>query len=71
MYEYFMKVADFAGLPRPPVISIEQARQQLSQGMLSYMGESRRISNQKLLKDFAITLKYPGLDEGLEAQSRL
>lgn len=67
MYEYFIKVADASQLPRPPAISLQQAQQQLSAGMLSYMAESRRISNKKLLKDFTISLKYPDLDAGLQA----
>jgi nucleoside-diphosphate-sugar epimerase len=65
MYDYFLHVARFCQLPEPPVISLTQARTELSQGMLSYMGESRRIDNRKLLRDFAIQLKYPNLDKGL------
>jgi len=65
MYDYFMKVAAASHLSSPPNISIEQAKQQLSKGMLSYMAESRRIDNRKLLKDFSIKLKYPDLRSGL------
>ena len=67
MYEYFMKVADANQLPRPPAISLDQASRQLSPGMLSYMAESRRISNEKLLREFALSLRYPDLDSGLAA----
>jgi len=70
MYEYFIKVADATGLPRPPAISLQQAKQQLSAGMLSYMAESRRIGNDKLLQDFGISLQYPDLDAGLQAKPR-
>jgi len=66
MYDYFMKVAAAAQLPPPPSISIEQANQQLSKGMLSYMAESRRIDNKKLLNDFSIKLRYPDLMSGLK-----
>lgn len=48
-------------LPAPPAISLEQARTQLSAGMLSYMDESRRIDNKKLLDVFNLKLKYPYL----------
>ncbi|MCW8930583.1 MAG: NAD-dependent epimerase/dehydratase family protein [Gammaproteobacteria bacterium] len=65
MYDYFMKVAQANHLPEPPTISLEQAKTQLSAGMLSYMEESRRIDNQKLLTDFKISLKYPDLNKGL------
>lgn len=65
MYDYFMKVAKAHKLPAPPVISLAQAKQELSPGMLSYMEESRRISNAKLLRDFNLSLQYPDLDAGL------
>ena len=68
MYEYFMQVADAYNLPRPPASPLQQAEQQLSAGMLSYMGESRRIGNEKLLKDFPLTLQYPDLRVGLKAK---
>lgn len=66
MYDYFMRVARASYLPAPPSISREQARSELSSGMLSYMDESRRIDNHKLLKDFKLTLKYPDLEQGLK-----
>ncbi|MCU7834112.1 MAG: NAD-dependent epimerase/dehydratase family protein [gamma proteobacterium symbiont of Taylorina sp.] len=61
MYDYFIKVAQANHLPEPQVISLEQARKQLSAGMLSYMDESRRIDNKKLLKYFNLRLKHPEL----------
>jgi nucleoside-diphosphate-sugar epimerase len=42
MTEYLLAVADAAGLPRPPVVGLDQARRVMSPGMLSYLGESRR-----------------------------
>ena len=66
MYEYFTGIAEALKLPVPPAISLEDAQQQLSPGMLSYMAESRRIDNKKLLKDFAIELAYPDLQAGLK-----
>jgi len=60
-----MKVAEAEHLPAPPTITLEQAKTQLSAGMLSYMEESRRIDNQKLLSTFKIKLKYPNLEHGL------
>jgi nucleoside-diphosphate-sugar epimerase len=65
MYDYFVKVAAAYQLSVPPSISIAQAKQQLSKGMMSYMAESRRIDNKKLLKDFSIKLKCPDLASGL------
>ncbi len=61
MTGYFNQVADFSRLPRPPVISMAEAEQQLSPGMLSYLGESRRLSNRKLLAELGVELRYPRL----------
>lgn len=66
MVEYFNKVADFAGLERPPQISLAEAKLKLSKGMLSYAMESRRIRNDKLLKLLDIELSYPTLEDGLK-----
>lgn len=67
MADYFNRVADLAGLPRPPVIDPAQADEQLSEGLRSYLAESRRLSNRKLLRELGVTLRYPTLDEGLPA----
>ncbi len=65
MTDYFNRVADYARLARPPQISMEEAKATLSGGILSYLKESRRIRNDKMLEALNITLKYPTLEEGL------
>jgi|GEM_PF-6050184 len=65
MYEYFTGVANVLQLPVPPAISLEDAKHRLSDGMLSYMAESRCIDNSKLLSKFGMTLQYPRLKDGL------
>lgn len=65
MTDYFNHVADYAGLPRPPQISMEEAINTLSQGMVSYLRESRRIRNDRMLNELQFTLKYPNLRAGL------
>jgi nucleoside-diphosphate-sugar epimerase len=67
MTDYFNRVADMAGMERPPLISLQQARQELSPGLLSYLGESRRLSNARLLRDTGLQLRYPDLASGLPA----
>ena len=62
MTSYFNQVADYANLPRPPQISMQQAEKTLSDGMVSYMKESRRIKNTKMLALLAIDLKFPSLE---------
>lgn len=70
MTEYFDRVADFAGLPRPPQISFEEAQRVMSAGMLSYLKESRRIDNQKLLRQLGVTLDFPSLQDALQTKPK-
>lgn len=70
MTEYFDHVADYAGLPRAPKISMARAQQEMSEGMLSYLNESRKISNQKLLDELGVKLDYPSLHETLQCKPR-
>ncbi len=67
MTEYFQDVAAAAGLPDPPLISLEEAADQVSGGMLSYLSESRRIRNDRLRTQLGVTLRYPTLADGLRA----
>lgn len=65
MTDYFFQIADRAGLPRPPVVSLQEAEDQLSPGMMSYMRESRRLTNRRLLEELGLELRFPTLEEGL------
>ncbi len=67
MSDYFIRVAKHAGLPAPIEIDWPQAETELSPVMLSYLRESRRMDNSKMLNELQITLAYPGLESGLEA----
>ncbi len=67
MSEYFIAVAEAFNLPKPKEISWAEARQQLSPGMLSYLQESRRIDNRKMLKELGVVLQYPTLTDGLRS----
>jgi len=68
MTQYFIDVADAAGLPRPPLISLDEAADRLSPGMLSYLAESRRVCNRRLREELGVELRYPSLADGLSAQ---
>lgn len=63
--EYLQAAAKVLELPALPEISMQQAQQELSSGMLSYLSESRKISNQKLLTELEFELLYPDFREGL------
>ena len=66
MTDYFKKVASKAGLQSPPEISLDEGKQQLSEGMMSYIRESRRLRNEKTLRELDLKLQYPTLEEGLD-----
>ena len=66
MTQYFYAVADRFGLPRPPALTLAQAMQQLSPAMLSYLTESRRMDNRRMLQQLGVTLRYPDLASGLK-----
>ncbi|WP_305041043.1 SDR family oxidoreductase [Geoalkalibacter sp.] len=67
MTDYFNAVADACGLPRPPQISMAEARRRLSAEMLSYLNESRRLDSRRLRERLGIELRYPDLAAGLRA----
>ena len=66
MTRYFNAVADLLGYPRPPQVSMEEARGVLSPLMFSYMTESRCLDNSKMLSRLGIELLYPDLEAGLK-----
>ncbi len=65
--EYCLAVADRRGLPRPPVVGVEEARKVLSPGLMSYLSESRRIDCRRMQEELGVVLRYPTLAEGLSA----
>jgi nucleoside-diphosphate-sugar epimerase len=65
MGEYFDLVADRLGVPRAPRISREQALERLSPLLLSFMSESRRLSNRRMKEVLGIRLRYPTVYEGV------
>jgi nucleoside-diphosphate-sugar epimerase len=67
MTDYFNRIADRAGLPRAPQISMAEGSEHLSAGMMSYMRESRRLDNSKMLRELGVELRYPNLELGLES----
>ncbi len=65
MAQYFKAVADLIGVPHPPEVSLEEAQRVLSAEMMSYLTESRRVDNSKLLRELGIKLKFLTLVDGL------
>ena len=65
MGDYFDLTADLYGLPRPSRLSREQASEQLSPLLLSFMSESRRLDNTRMRRELGLRLRWPTMEEGL------
>lgn len=65
MGDYFDLVADYLGLPRPPRIPRYQASQSISPSLLSFMNESRRLTNSRIKQELHINLLYPTVAAGI------
>ena len=67
MGEYFDAVADAFGLPRPPRLPRVELRELVSPMLLSFMSESRQLSNRRLKQELGVRLQYPTVADALRA----
>lgn len=70
MGEYFDLVADRFALPRPSRIPRAQAEGRISAGMLSFMQESRRLTNMRIKQELGVNLCYPSVADCLAAVAK-
>lgn len=70
MGDYFDLAADLYGLPRPPRVARSAAPDALPLMLLSFMGESRRLVNERMKKELRLALRYPNVSTGLVASLR-
>jgi nucleoside-diphosphate-sugar epimerase len=66
MGDYFDLAADLYQLPRPPRISREAAQGSLPLMLLSFMSESRRLTNERMKRELRVTLRFPDVLDGLK-----
>lgn len=66
MTQFFNAVSDLLGLPRLPQVDMAEAKKVMNPMMLSYLTETRRMGNQKMVEQLGITLMYPDLESGLK-----
>jgi nucleoside-diphosphate-sugar epimerase len=64
---FVQTIARLAGLPEPPQISMEEAQLTLRPERLSFLNESRRVSNERMLKHLGVRLRYADLEAGIRA----
>ncbi|HKY89951.1 MAG TPA: SDR family oxidoreductase [Nevskiaceae bacterium] len=67
MTDYFVRCARLLGLPEPPRVTLEIARASFTPAMRSFLEESKRLVNRRMLDELGITLRYPSLEHGLPA----
>jgi nucleoside-diphosphate-sugar epimerase len=60
-------VAKVVGLPLPPQVPMEEAQLTFSPERLSFLNESRRVSNERMLRHLGVVLKYSDVEAGIRA----
>lgn len=58
-------VARLAGLPPPPEVSRAEAERSFSAMRLSFLGESRRLDNRKMLASLGVEPRYTDAEDGI------
>ena len=65
MCDYFSRCATLLGLPQPPQVSLEEAQQVFTPAMWSFMEESKRLENRRMIKRLGFSPRFPDLAAGL------
>jgi nucleoside-diphosphate-sugar epimerase len=64
---YLQRVARLGHLPSPPLIARSEAQKTASAMSWSFLSESRRVDNRRMLEELGIALAYRDLDQGIRA----
>jgi nucleoside-diphosphate-sugar epimerase len=59
MGAWFDAVADAFQLPRPPRVTWEEAEHRIAPALLSFMNESRRLTNNRMKRELRVRLRFP------------
>ena len=65
--EFLQRVAGIAHLPPPPLVSRAEALRVMSPSARSFLAESRRVDNARMLGELGVALEYRDLDVGIRA----
>lgn len=65
MGEYFDLVADHFGYARPRRVTRAEAAREIPENLLSFMSESRRLSNRRIKNELRVKLRYPSVRAGI------
>ena len=67
MGDWFDLAARLCGLPCPPRMPRAEAEAALPALQMSFLRESRRLTNQRLKRELRLKLRYPTAESGLKA----
>ncbi|MGB8337988.1 MAG: SDR family oxidoreductase [Burkholderiales bacterium] len=70
MGDYFDLVAEALGLEKPPRVSRAEAERVIDEPGLSFMRESRRLQNRRMIDELHVHLKYPSVELFLNSVKR-
>ena len=70
MGDWLDLVADRSGLARPRRVSRAEVSGVVQADLLSFMSESRRLSNERMKADLGVRLRYPTVADGLASGIR-
>lgn len=65
--DFLDRLAAIAGLPQAPRVSMDEAQLTFSPERLSFINESRRVSNERMLRHLGVQLRYADVDAGIRA----
>jgi nucleoside-diphosphate-sugar epimerase len=69
MADYFDTVADAFDMPRPPRVARSQLAASVSPMLLSFMSESRRMSNKRIKQELGVRLRFPQVAPAVAAMA--
>ena len=64
---YLQRVARISGLAAPVLVSRAEARRLLPAASWSFLADSRRVDNRRMLEELGVALAHHDLDEGIRA----
>ncbi len=71
MGDYFDQVANVFKLPLPPRVPRAELSKQVSPMLLSFMSESRRLSNERMKTELGVRLRWPAVSDLLASLQSL
>ena len=71
MADYFDTIADAFGMPRPPRVARELLPSAVSPMLMSFMSESRRMSNTRIKRELGVRLRFPQVAQAVAQMGAL